>query len=87
MLVGTVWIWIVFPTESCDIQVIKPLLDFFGFTERAATELKRGTSKLRYSSVPFSKRFPSWPVPISPEELRPLVPVLDAGFIFLQETL
>ena len=51
------------PWESCDIQVIKPLLDFFAFPERAATELKNGTVKLRYSSVPFSKRFPSWLVP------------------------
>ena len=33
------------PRESCDIQVIKPLLDLFGYPERAATELYSGTFK------------------------------------------
>ena len=51
------------PRESCDIQVVKPLLDFFGYPEGAATELYSGNFKLRCFSVPFSKRFPSWPVP------------------------
>ena len=44
------WTWVVLP-------------DFFRYPERAATELESGTSKLRYSSVPFFKRFPSWPGP------------------------
>ena len=49
--------------ESCDVQEVKPLLDFSGYPEGAATELKSDTLKLRFSSIPFSKRFPSWPVP------------------------
>ena len=40
-----------------------PLLDFFGYPDGAVTELFSGTLELRYSSTPFSKKFPSWPVP------------------------
>ena len=50
------------PRESCDMQVMHSLVGFFGYTEGAATELYGGILKLRYSSAPFSKRFPSWPV-------------------------
>ena len=50
------------PRESCDHQFLTPLLDFFGYPDGAATELFNGTLKLRYSSSPFSKKFPSWPV-------------------------
>ena len=50
------------PRESCDHQFLTPLLNFFGFPDGAVTELFNGTLKLRYSSTPFSKKFPSWPV-------------------------
>ena len=33
--------------------VLTPLLDFFGYPDGAATELKSGTVKLRYSSAPL----------------------------------
>ena len=51
------------PRESCDHQFLTPLLNFFGYPDGAVTELFNGTLKLRYSSTPFSKKFPSWPVP------------------------
>ena len=51
------------PRESCDQQFLAPLLNFFGYPDGAAAELFNGTLKLRYSSTPFSKKFPSWPVP------------------------
>ena len=51
------------PRERCDLSFLTPLLDFFGYPEVAATELFNGTLKLRYSSSPFSRKFPSWPVP------------------------
>ena len=51
------------PRESCDLQFLTPLLKFFGYPDGAATELFNGTLKLRYFSTPFSKKFPSWPVP------------------------
>ena len=51
------------PRESCDLHILTPLLDFFGYSVGAATELFSGTLKLRYSSTLFSKKFPSWPVP------------------------
>ena len=44
-------------------HILTPLLDFFGYPDGAATEHSSGTLKLRYSSTPFSKKFPSWPVP------------------------
>ena len=47
------------PRESCDLSILTPLLDFFGYPVGAATELFGGTLKLRYSSSPFSKKFPS----------------------------
>ena len=50
------------PRESCDHQFLAPLLNFFGYPDGAATEFFNGTLKLRYSSTPFSKKFPSWPV-------------------------
>ena len=50
------------PRESCDHQFLTPLLNFFGSPDGAATELFNGTLKLRYSSTPFSKKFPSWSV-------------------------
>ena len=51
------------PRESCDHQFLTPLLNFFGCPDGAATELLNGTLKLRYSLTPFSKKFPSWPLP------------------------
>ena len=51
------------PRESCDLSLLTPLLDFFGHPDGAATGLFSGTLKLRYSSSPFSGKFPSWPVP------------------------
>ena len=59
------------PRESCDAQVVKPLLDFFGYPE--ATKF--------YSSLPFSKRFPSCSVP----DLSSTSP--GPGCIFLTVTL
>ena len=50
------------PRESCDLQFLTPLRNFLGYPDGAATELFNGTLKLRYSSTPFSKKFPSWPV-------------------------
>ena len=61
--------------ESCDLLVLTPLLDFFGYPDGAATELFSGTLKLRYSSTPFSKKFPSWPVP----DLSGRYPVVSYG--------
>ena len=63
------------PRESCDLQVLTPLLDFFGYPDGAATVLFNGTLKLRYSSTPFSKKFPSWPVP----DLSGRYPVVGSG--------
>ena len=54
------------PRESCDHQFLTPLLYFFGYPDGAVTELFNGTLKLRYSSTPFSKKFPSWSVLHSP---------------------
>ena len=51
------------PRESCDHQILAPLLNFFGYPDGAAAELFSGTLKLRYSSSPFSRKLPSWPVP------------------------
>ena len=48
------------PRESCDHQFLAPLVEFFGYPDGAATELLNGTLKLRYSSIPFSKKTPSW---------------------------
>ena len=62
------------PRESCDHQFLTPLLKFFGYPDGAVTELFAGTLKLRYSSTPFSMRFPSWTV--SP---HPVVPVPFSG--------
>ena len=63
------------PRESCDLQFLTPLLNFFGYPDGAATELFNGTLKLRYSSTPFSKKFPSWPVP----DLSGHYPVVGSG--------
>ena len=54
------------PRESCDHQFLTPLLNFFGYPDGAVTELFNGTLKLRYSSTPFSKKFPSWSVSTLP---------------------
>ena len=63
------------PRESCDLHILTPLLHFFGYLVGAATELFSGTLKLRYSSTPFSKKFPSWPVP----DLSSRYPVVGSG--------
>ena len=63
------------PRESCDHQFLTPLLDFFGYPDGAVTELYNGTLKLRYSSTPFSKKLPSWPVP----DLSGKYPVVGSG--------
>ena len=63
------------PHESGDHHILTPLLDFFGYPDGAATELFRGTLKLRFSSSPFPKRFPSWPVP----DLSDGYPVVGCG--------
>ena len=44
------------------IGFLPPLLDFFGYPDGAVTELFSCSLKLRYSSTPFSKKFPSCPV-------------------------
>ena len=75
------------PRESCDLHILTPLLDFFGYPVRAATELFSGTLKLRYSSSPFSRNFPPGRCLVSLVELRWLVLVLDPVFIFRIETL
>ena len=63
------------PRESSDHQFLTPLLNFFGYPDEAATELFNGTLLLRYSSTPFSKKFPSWPVP----DLSGHHPVVGSG--------
>ena len=63
------------PRESCDLQFLTPLLNFFGYPDGAAAELFSGTLKLRYSCTPFSKKFPSWPVP----DLSGHYPVVGSG--------
>ena len=50
------------PRESCDLSIL------------TATELLYGTLKLRYSS-PFSRKFPSWPVP----DLSSRISVVGSG--------
>ena len=56
------------------ISFLTPLLKFFGYPDGVVTELFAGTLKLRYSSTPFSMRFPSWTV--SP---HPVIPVPFSG--------
>ena len=68
------------PRESCDHRFLTPLLDFFGYPDGAVTELFSGTLKLRYSSTPFSKKFPSWPVSSVPSCLPVVGP--GPGFCF-----
>ena len=63
------------PCESCDHRFLTPLLNFFRYPDGAVTELFNGTLKLRYSSTPFSKKFPSWPVSSVPSCL----PVVGPG--------
>ena len=63
------------PRESYDHQFLTPLLNFFGYPDGATTELFNGTLKLCYSSTPFSKKFPSWPVP----DLSGHYPVVGSG--------
>ena len=63
------------PRESCHLHIPTPLLDFFGYPDGATTELFSGTLKLRYSSTPFSKKLPSWPVP----DLSCKYPVVGSG--------
>ena len=63
------------PRESCDYQILAPLLNFFGYPDGAATELFNGTLKLRYSSTPFSKKLPSW----SGSDLSGYLPVVGPG--------
>ena len=63
------------PRESCDHHFLTPLLNFFGYPDGAVTELFNGTVKLRYSSTPFSKKFPTWPVP----DLSGPYPVVSSG--------
>ena len=63
------------PRESCDHQILAPLLNFFGYPDGAATELFNGTLKLRYSSTPFSKKLPSWSV----SDLSGYLPVVGPG--------
>ena len=50
------------PRESCDILLVLPLLSFFGYPFRAASELYHGRLKIRYISTPFSRRTPTWPL-------------------------
>ena len=63
------------PRESCDLHILTPLLNVFGYPDGAATELSSGTLKLRYSSTPFSRKFPSWPV----SDLSVRYPVVGSG--------
>ena len=63
------------PRESCDHQFLTLLLHFFGDPDGAATELFNGTLKLRYSSTPFSKKFPSWSV----SDLPGYLPMVGPG--------
>ena len=63
------------PRESCDLQYLTPLLNFFGYPDGAVTELFSGTLKLRYSSTPFSKKkIPSWSVSTLTSGLPVVVP-------------
>ena len=62
------------PRESCDHQFLTPLLNFFGYPDGAVTQLFNGTLKLRHSSTPFSKKFPSWSVSTLPGCLRVVGP-------------
>ena len=58
------------------VHVLTPLLDFLvSYPDGAAAERFSGTLKLRYSSTPFSKKFPSWPVP----DLSGRFPVVGYG--------
>ena len=63
------------PRESCDHQFLTPLLHFFGYPDGAVTELFNGTLKLRYSSTPFSEKFPSWSV----SDLPGYLPMVGPG--------
>ena len=70
------------PRESCDHQFLTPLLNFFGYLDGAVTELFNGTLKLRYSSTPFSKKFPSWSVSTLPGCLLVVGPGPGPSFLF-----
>ena len=50
------------PRESCDIQLMHPLLRFIGYPGGAASELYHGRLKLRYIFTPFSRKTPTWPL-------------------------
>ena len=68
----------VFPPVRVRVVIFRfsaPLLDFFDYPDGAATELFNGTLKLRYSSTPFSKKLPSWPV----SHLSCSIPVVGPG--------
>ena len=54
--------------------------DFFGYPGGAVTELFNGTLKLRYSSTPFSRKFPSRPVSTLPGCLPVVGPGPGLGF-------
>ena len=70
------------PRESCDLQFLTPLPDFFGYPDGAATELFNGTLKVRHSSTPFPRNYHLGPCLISLVSIRWLVRVLDPVFIF-----
>ena len=48
------------PLESCKHSRLRALCGLFGYPEGAAAELLDGTLKLRYCTIPFSKRLPPW---------------------------
>ena len=51
------------PLESCHHQCLKALCGLLGYPQGSASELLDGTLKLRYCTLPFTKRFPPWSLP------------------------
>ena len=86
VLLGSFLVNLVLTSLNCymwvggSVDMVSPLalvrvVTFNFSSDGAATEFFNGTLKLRYSSTPFSKKFPSWPVP----DLSGHHPVVGSG--------
>ena len=51
------------PLESCHHQCLRAVCGLLGYPRGPALELLDGTLKLRYCTLPFTKRFPPWSLP------------------------
>ena len=51
------------PLESCHHQCLRAVCGLLGYPQGSASELLDGTLKLRYCTLPFTRRFPPWSLP------------------------